>query len=60
MGQCGDSVCVCVCVCFQSGLTSLHLAAQEDRVGVAEVLTRHGANADQQTKVKALRSAHLL
>ena len=41
----------CCCPCVQSGLTSLHLAAQEDRVGVAEILAKHGANLDQQTKV---------
>ena len=45
---------VCVCVCFsprQSGLTPLHLAAQEDKVNVAEVLLNHGAEIDPQTKV---------
>lgn len=36
---------------LQAGLTSLHLAAQEDKVNVAEVLTKHGANQDAQTKV---------
>ncbi len=38
----------------QSGLTSLHLAAQEDKVGVGEILVKHGANVDQQTKVRRL------
>lgn len=41
-------------VCFvllQSGLTPIHLAAQEDKVGVAEILAKSGANLDQQTKV---------
>uniref|UniRef100_A0A3B1JC24 Uncharacterized protein n=1 Tax=Astyanax mexicanus TaxID=7994 RepID=A0A3B1JC24_ASTMX len=37
---------------FQSGLTPLHLAAQEDRVNAAEVLVKHGANLDHQTKVR--------
>lgn len=37
--------------CLQTGLTSLHLAAQEDKVNVAEILTKHGANQDAQTKV---------
>lgn len=36
---------------LQSGLTSLHLAAQEDKVAVGEILAKHGANLDQQTKV---------
>ncbi len=36
---------------FQSGLTPLHLAAQEDKVQVAEILVKHDANVDQQTKV---------
>lgn len=45
-------VFVCVCVfSLQSGLTALHLAAQEDKVAVAEILAKNGANLDQQTKV---------
>lgn len=36
---------------LQSGLTPLHLAAQEDRVNVAEVLVNQGAAVDAQTKV---------
>lgn len=36
---------------MQSGLTALHLAAQEDKVAVAEILAKNGANLDQQTKV---------
>lgn len=52
-----NSKCVCVCVCdcaylFQSGLTPLHLAAQEDKVNVAEVLLNQGADVDPSTKVK--------
>lgn len=43
-------MCVCVLL-LQSGLTALHLAAQEDKVAVAEILARNGANLDQQTKV---------
>lgn len=48
-------MCVCVCNCaylFQSGLTPLHLAAQEDKVNVAEVLLNQGADVDPSTKVK--------
>ena len=37
---------------LQSGLTPLHLSAQEDRVSAAEVLAKHDANLDQQTKVQ--------
>uniref|UniRef100_A0A4W6GAH1 Ankyrin 2a, neuronal n=1 Tax=Lates calcarifer TaxID=8187 RepID=A0A4W6GAH1_LATCA len=36
---------------LQSGLTPLHLTAQEDRVSAAEVLAKHDANLDQQTKL---------
>lgn len=38
---------------LQTGLTPLHLTAQEDRVNAAEVLCKHDANLDQQTKVQA-------
>lgn len=38
---------------MQSGLTPLHLAAQEDKVSVAEVLLNHGADVNPQTKVSA-------
>ncbi|XP_016138733.1 ankyrin-3 [Sinocyclocheilus grahami] len=34
----------------QSGLTPLHLAAQEDKVNVSEVLVNHGATIDPETK----------
>lgn len=45
-------ITVCMYVFLvQSGLTALHLAAQEDKVAVAEILARNGANLDQQTKV---------
>lgn len=37
---------------LQNGLTPLHLTAQEDRVSAAEVLAKHDANVDQQTKVQ--------
>uniref|UniRef100_A0A3Q1JAP1 Ankyrin 2a, neuronal n=1 Tax=Anabas testudineus TaxID=64144 RepID=A0A3Q1JAP1_ANATE len=37
---------------LQNGLTPLHLTAQEDRVNAAEVLAKHDANLDQQTKVQ--------
>lgn len=46
---------MCLCVSFpyiQSGLTPLHLAAQEDKVNVAEVLLNHGADVNPATKVK--------
>lgn len=36
---------------LQSGLTPLHLTAQEDKVSAAEVLAKYDANLDQQTKV---------
>ena len=36
----------------QSGLTPLHLAAQEDKVNVAEVLVNQGAAVDPETKVQ--------
>lgn len=39
------------CVTSQTGLTPLHLTAQEERVNAAEVLCKHDANLDQQTKV---------
>ena len=50
-----------MCVPFpyvQSGLTPLHLAAQEDKVNVAEVLLNHGADVNPQTKVKLSYDAH--
>lgn len=40
---------------LQSGLTPLHLAAQEDRVNVAEVLVNQGAVVDAQTKVCSVK-----
>lgn len=50
-------------VCFfmlQSGLTPLHLTAQEDRVNAAEVLAKNDANLDQQTKVHAHINPHVI
>lgn len=35
----------------KNGLTAMHLAAQEDHVPVAEVLVKHQAEIDPQTKV---------
>ncbi len=35
---------------FQNGLTPMHLAAQEDKVPVAEVLVKYGSEIDPQTK----------
>lgn len=45
---------------IQSGLTPLHLAAQEDKVNVAEVLLNHGADIDPQTKVTLSQIVHTL
>uniref|UniRef100_A0AAQ5ZBP3 Ankyrin 3 n=1 Tax=Amphiprion ocellaris TaxID=80972 RepID=A0AAQ5ZBP3_AMPOC len=42
---------VYLCLYPQSGLTPLHLAAQEDKVNVAEVLVNHGATIDPETKL---------
>ena len=36
---------------LQNGLTPVHLAAQEDKVNVAEVLVKYGSEIDPQTKV---------
>jgi len=38
----------------KNGLTSLHLAAQEDSVPTAEILVHHHAEIDPQTKVSAV------
>ena len=35
---------------LQNGLTPLHLAAQEDKVNVAEVLVKYSTEIDPQTK----------
>lgn len=40
----------CACV-LKSGLTPLHLVAQEDKVNVAEVLVNQSAAVDPETKV---------
>lgn len=40
-------------IVLQSGLTPFHLAAQEEQVGVAELLLKHGADIDVQTKVRS-------
>lgn len=45
---------------LQTGLTPLHLSAQEDRVNAAEVLCKNDANLDQQTKVQAQKKKKLL
>ena len=37
-------------LCPQNGLTPMHLAAQEDKVPVAEVLVKYGSEIDPQTK----------
>lgn len=46
-----SSVCTLFPFSLQSGLTALHLAAQEDKVHVADILTKHGADEDAHTKV---------
>lgn len=43
---------------LQNGLTPLHLTAQEDMVNAAEVLAKHDANLDQQTKVQTDMHVH--
>ena len=40
-----------VFLCLQNGLTPMHLAAQEDKVPVAEILVKYGSQTDTQTKV---------
>ena len=40
----------------KNGLTSMHLAAQEDHVPVAEILVQYNATIDPQTKV--IKSMH--
>jgi ankyrin repeat protein len=37
--------------CLQNGLTPLHLCAQEDKVNVAAILVKNGAEVDSTTKV---------
>lgn len=44
----------------QTGLTPLHLTAQEERVNAAEVLCKHDANLDQQTKVETKLLPYIL
>lgn len=39
-------------LCLQSGLTPLHLVAQEGHVLVADVLVKHGVTVDATTRVK--------
>ena len=41
-------------LCLQNGLTPMHLAAQEDKVPVAEILVKYGSQTDTQTKVRYL------
>lgn len=36
---------------LQNGLTPLHLCAQEDKVNVASILVKNGANVNSTTKV---------
>ena len=42
----------------KNGLTPLHLAAQEDRVDVAQILVKYHADIDPQTKVAVLSPHH--
>lgn len=44
----------------KNGLTAMHLAAQEDHVPVAEVLVKHNAQIDPQTKVRESFAASIL
>jgi len=51
--------------CSQNGLTPLHLCAQEDKVNVASVLVKNGAEIDPATKVRlfptfVLRTSRLI
>ena len=39
-------------ICLQNGLTPLHLCAQEDKVNVAAILVKNGAEVDSTTKVQ--------
>lgn len=41
-----------VCFIFQSGLTPLHLVAQEGHVGIADILVKHGASVYAATRVR--------
>ena len=41
----------CTLSLLQNGLTPIHLAAQEDKVPVAEILVKYGSEVDSQTKV---------
>lgn len=45
-------------IMLQNGLTPLHLCAQEDRVGVADILLKNGAKVDTATKVKLTPNKH--
>lgn len=42
--------------CLQSGLTPLHLVAQEGHVGIADILVKQGASVYAATRVRALHS----
>lgn len=44
--------CACDVLFLQSGLTPLHLVAQEGHVPVADVLVKHGVTVDATTRVK--------
>lgn len=48
--------CNCViplCVCVQSGLTPLHLVAQEGHVGISDMLVKQGASVYAASRVRA-------
>jgi len=42
--------------CLQNGLSPLHLCAQEDKVNVAAILVKNGAEVDSTTKVPPIHS----
>jgi hypothetical protein len=44
-------ICLTLSLYLQNGLTPVHLAAQEDKVNVAEVLVKYESEIDPQTKV---------
>lgn len=44
---------------FQSGLTPLHLVAQEGHVPVADVLIKHGVTVDATTRVRQPARAYV-
>jgi len=58
-----DFFCACLTSSFdssnQSGLTPLHLVAQEGHVGIADILVKQGASVYAATRVRAFSSSFL-